>query len=212
MQDDYLAKPVRAKTLEDMLLKWAVEGKRRSRLSETYRIPHIGHSSICTESSPPTPSDPISPPRNSEDEQTSMVSKPPKVRIIEKSKTNLQRLVPEEQAIILRDEKLLAASNPNPGQLSISMPPTPSSMRIKLPTPALTVENMALLNREFEVNPFDLLTFKETANDDESDSDGSTNPGSTPEEDRTPIEPRRELARNPSSHITITPPKGGRYT
>ena len=191
--------------LEDMLLKWAVEGKRRSRLSEAFRIPHIDNSSICTESSPATPSDPISPHRNSEDDQTPAASDHAKSRGIGKSKVNLQFLGSEEQAIISRDSKLLAASNPNPRQLSISLPPTPSSMRIKLPTPALTVENVALLSREFEVNPFDLLTFDNKAKD-ESDSDGSTHQGSTPEENRNPFEHRRELSRNPSSQVTVVPP------
>ena len=115
----------------------------------------------------------------------------------------LQGLVSEEKAIILRDERLLAASNPNPGQLSMSMPPTPSSMRMKLPTPALTVENMALLNREYEVNPFDLLTFKKTA------SDGSMDPGSTPAETPTLQEPRRDLVSSQSSQITVIPPNKG---
>lgn len=196
-----------------MLLKWAVEGKRRSRRRDAIRLPHVGRSSICTKSSPRTPSDPTGSPRNSEDERTPLVPEPPKVAGIEQSRPSLPRLVSEERASILRDEKLLAASNPNPRQLSISMPPTPSSIRIKVPTPALTVENMALLSREFEVNPFDLLTFKERAEDDGSDSDASTNPDSaTPEGDRTPLEPQREFARDPSSQITITLPNRRRDT
>ena len=192
--------------LEDMLLKWAVEGKRRSRLSEAFRIPHVDNSSICTESSPDTPGDPISPPRNSEDDPTPQASDHSKTTGIAKSRVNLQLLGSEEQAIISRDVKLLAASNPNPRQLSISLPPTPSTMRIKLPTPALTVENVALLSREFEVNPFDLLTCDDKAKD-ESDSDGSTHPGSTPEENGTLFEHRRELSRNPSSQVTVVPPR-----
>ncbi len=92
------------------------------------------------------------------------------------------------------------------------MPPTPLSTRIKLATPALTVENMELLNREFEVNPFDLLTFSSHSNGG-SDSDGSTDPCSTPGEDLTPFkaEARRELERNPSSQITVIPFKKKLY-
>lgn len=146
-----------------MLLKWAVEGKRTSRLREVFKTPHIDNDSICAASSSNSISEPLVS-ESSEDDQTPRLSKGPKA--MESGKSKMQRLGSEEQAIILRDEKLLAAINPNPRQLSISMPPTPSSMRIKLPTPALTVENMALLSREFEVNPFDLLTFN-TANDDE---------------------------------------------
>ncbi len=88
------------------------------------------------------------------------------------------------------------------------MPPTPLSTRIKLPTPALTVENMELLNREFEVNPFDLLTFSSRSNGG-SDSGGSTDSCSTPGEDQTPskAEGRRELERNPSSQSTVIPIK-----
>lgn len=208
--DDYLSKPVRGKTLEDMLLKWAVEGKRKSRLSEVFQAPHIDNDSICTASSTATTFDSISPLINNEDDQTPAASNAPQATDIGKRKVTIQRLIFEEQAIILRDEKLLAASNPNPRQLSISMPPTPSAMRIKLPTPALTVENMALLSREFEVDPFDLLNF-DTANDDESDSDRSTNRGSTPEEEVTLFEPRRQLGRNPSSQITVIPRKKRPY-
>ena len=170
-----------------------------------FRIPHIGNSSICTKSSPHTPSDPISPSRKSEIDQTPAAPDPPKVTGLGRSKIILQGLVSEEKAIILRDERLLAASDPNPRQLSMSLPPTPSSMRMKLPTPALTVENMALLNREYEVNPFDLITFRRTASDG-SDSDGSIDPGSTPAETCTPCEPRPELVRNYSSQITVIPP------
>ena len=188
-----------------MLLKWAVEGKRRSRLHEAFRGPHIGRSSICTESSVHTPHEPISPPKNSEHDQITVASEPPKVAGIGKSKIKMHCLVPEEQAIILRDEKLLAVSNPNPGQMSVSIPPTPSSMRIKLPTPALTVENMALLSRELEVNPFDLLTFNKRTGSDGSDSEGPSDPVSTPAEIRTLVEPRRMLARNSSSQTTVIP-------
>ena len=191
--------------LEDMLLKWAVESKRRSRHSGAFRTPYVDHSSICTRSSPATPSDSVNPPRNSEEGQTPADSTRPKAMGMEQSKSNLQRLVSEEQAIILRDEKLLAASDPNPRKLSISLPPTPSSTRIELPTPALTVENMALLSRELEVNPFDLLTFDRTGNED-SDSGGSTNAGSTPAESSIPLNPRTKLARNLSSQVTVIHP------
>ncbi|CAD6574617.1 MAG: hypothetical protein ASARMPRED_006837 [Alectoria sarmentosa] len=209
--DDYLAKPVRGKTLEDMLLKWAVEGKRKSRLREVLRTPHIDNDSICTAaSSIAAISESISPRGTSEDDQTLAALDASKATDIGKNKTTIQRLVSEEQAMILRDERLLAASNPNPRQLSISMPPTPSSMRITLPTPALTVENMARLSREFEVNPFDLLTFN-TANGGDSDSDDSTDRGSTPEEEVILFEPRRELARNSSSETTVIPRKKRPY-
>ena len=210
VQDDYLAKPVRGKLLEDMLLKWALKGKRRSRPREAFPTPHVGSDSICTRSSSGSIGEPLDPPGKSEDDQTPADSKAPRSTNINKSKITIQRLVSEEQAIILRDEKLMAASDPNPRQLSISMPPTPSSMRIRLPTPALTVENMALLSREFEVNPFDLLTF-DRANDDGSDSDGSTNRGSSPEGDVVRYKPRRELVRNASSEITVIPRKKRPY-
>ena len=209
-QDDYLAKPVRGKTLEDMLLKWAMEGKRRSRLRKAFQPPHVDNSSICTESTPNSPTDPVSPPRDIEDDQTPAASNASKAMNKGKSKV-VMNLFSEEQAIILRDEKLLAASNPRPHQLSISMPPTPSSMRIKLPTPALTVENMALLSRSFEVNPFDLLTFSPTSppNENGSDSDGSTDRCGSPqelEEEGQVVfdsQSRRTLPRNPSSQITV---------
>ena len=48
--DDYLAKPVKGKTLENMLLKWAVEGKRTSRVHEPVDT-HDGsdHDPNCTD-------------------------------------------------------------------------------------------------------------------------------------------------------------------
>lgn len=205
MQDDYLAKPVRGKTLEDMLLKWTVEGKRRSRQREAFSAPHIDNDSICTASSSASMGDQLE-----DDDQTPAAWKAPKVTDLGSSKTMMQRVISEEQAIALRDEKLIAASNPNPRKLSISMPPTPISFRIKVPSPALTVANVALLGRELEINPFDLVDFN-VADDDESDSDESTDCGSLPEEKDILFEPRQELGRNSSSEMTVRPPKRRLY-
>lgn len=193
-----------------MLLKWAVEGKRRSRLREAFRTPHIDNDSICTVSSSDSFSEPFDPPESSCNVRTTTVSKGLEATDPGKSKITMQRLVSEEQAIIVRDEKLLAASNPDPRQLSISMPPTPSSYRVKLPTPALTVENTAIFRRGLEINPFDLFNFN-APNDHESDSDGSTNQGSSPEAEDVQIERRRELERNSSSDITVKPRKKRLY-
>ena len=192
-----------------MLLKWAVEGKRRSRLSQL-RTPHIANDSICTASSSRSDSGLSDGIGSDKDDQTPAVSYAPNALKAGKSKILLPALVPEEQAILLRDERLLAASNADSRQMSISMPPTPSSMRIKLTTPALTVQNMGLLAREFEVNPFDLLDLN-TADDDGSDSDMSTNQGSTPEGDAFPLESRPELGRNAGSELTIKNRRTGSY-
>ena len=200
-----------------MLLKWAVQGKRRSRLSQ-HRTPHIANDSICTASSSAsnnrlsertasTQSEPIG---SDKDDQTPAASYAPNAFKAGKSKITLPALVPEEQAILLRDEKLLAASNTDSRQMNISVPPTPSSMRIKLTTPALTFQNMGLLAREFEVNPFDLLNLN-TADRDGSDSDTSTHQGSTPEEDAFRLESRTELGRNASSEMTIKTRRTGSY-
>lgn len=185
-----------------MLLKWAVEGKRKSRLREAFRTPHIDDS-ICTAPSSASISEPLDTTEGIENNQTSVVSEGVRATDPGKNKITMERLVSEEQAIILRDEKLMEASNPNPRQLSISMPPTPSSLRIKLPTPALTFENMALLSREFEVNPFELLNFDMAKDDDESDSSESTERGSASDEDATRFEPRMDLMRNSSSETTV---------
>ena len=217
IQDDYLAKPVRGKTLEDMLLKWAVEGKRKSRLSR-HRTPHIVNDSICTASSSASnsglsehaASTQSEPSESDKDDQTPAASYAPHAFKAGKSKITLPALVPEEQAILLRDDKLLAAGNTDSRQTNISMPPTPSSMRMKLETPALTVQNMGLLAREFEVNPFDLLNLN-AANSDGSDSDMSTNQGSTPEADAFPLVSRTELERNASSEMTIRNHRTGSY-
>ena len=192
-----------------MLMKWAVGGKRRSRLSQL-RTPHIVNDSICTAPSSASTSGPSERTGSDEDDQTPAASYAPNAFKVGKSKITLPSLVPEEQAILLRDERLLAASNADSRQLSSSVPPTPSLMRIKLPTPALTVQNMNLLSREFEVNPFDLLTLN-TADRDGSDSDLSTHGVSTPEEDAFPLESRTELGRNASSEMTIKTRKKGPY-
>ena len=207
IQDDYLAKPVRGKLLEAMLMKWAVEGKRKSRLSQL-RNPHIANDSICTTSSSASTSWQSEGTGSDKDDQTPAVSYAPHALKAGKSKITLPSLVPEERAILLRDERLLAASHAGSRHMSISVPPTPASMRINLPTPALTVQNMDLLSREFEVNPFDLLDFN-AAGSDGSDSDLSTHQGSTPEEDAFQLKPRMELGRKSSSEMTIQSRKTG---
>lgn len=154
-----------------MLLKWAVQGKRIARLQEAIRVPHTDNDCICaTRSSGSSSSgkgDRI--PTVSQD----TVTHPGPTKLV------MQRLVSQDRAIVLRDEKMMEASNPNPGQLTrlltITMPPTPASLRIKLPTTALTFANMALLSRELEVNPFESMTFFTSEhNDDDFDSNKST--------------------------------------
>ena len=195
--------------LEDMLLKWAFEGKRRSRIHEAFRKPHVDDSSVCTESSPHTSSDPTTAARNGEDNQLPAILNQSKATNVGKINMKMS-LVSKERAIILRDENLLAAGNPDPHQLSISVLPTPSPMRIKVPTPALTVGNMALLSQELEVNPFDMLNLN-SAYRDRSNSDGSTDGGSTPGEDHFSLE-RRELALESDGQTTVIADKEGSYS
>ncbi|KAL9102922.1 MAG: hypothetical protein Q9163_001982 [Psora crenata] len=148
--DDYLAKPVKGTTLENMLLKWATEGKRQARLDDLY----TEHDSNCTDQTP-SPIDPIGtpPPQAAGPHKSSDTSSAinPSSRAIagatailgtgSEGDRGMERVEAEEKASYLRDNKLLAASGSN------SKPSRP----LKRPDPPrarLTEENVTRLDRE----------------------------------------------------------------
>lgn len=175
--DDYLAKPVKGKLLEEMLLKWAVEGKRKSRLKKNFKLLHTDlhpdGNSICTDPSSGSACDSVLPrERNMPTRDPSYSSEHPDMPLYAEEGTWLKAA---EQDIIARDEKMMEASNPMPERRGIRLPSNAPSIRSSmpsyapsirpaksnLPTPALTEANMGRFDRESEINPFDLLVSHE---------------------------------------------------
>lgn len=181
--DDYLAKPVKGPLLEEMLLKWAVEGKRKSRLKKTFatlRPLHAEQDSICT--------DPSSELKGSacdsdyEGKRTrnqSISSERPDNDTYSCDGTWLEAA---ERAIILLDEKLIETirSNSTPERRGMNLPsnaPSMRSNRSNLPTPALTEGNLGHFDRNSEMNPFDLLVRHDSGSDDGGEDGGSAEEG-----------------------------------
>jgi CheY-like chemotaxis protein len=179
--DDYLAKPVKGPLLEEMLLKWAVEGKRKSRLKKTFAtLPplHVEQDSICTDPSSELKGSAC----DSDDEgnrtrNQSISSERPDNDTYSWDGTWLEAA---KRAIILRDEKLIEASNPTPERRGMNLPsnaPSTRSKRSNLPTPALTEGNLGRFDRNSEINPFDLLVRHDSGSDDGGEDEGSAEEG-----------------------------------
>lgn len=199
--DDYLAKPVKGKTLENMLLKWAIEGKSQLRLKELVQH-HTDHDSNCTEN-PPSPMDPTASPLISSNKapasSTLASENNSSSRVITDTATlpgiesegdrGMQRVEAEEKATALRDDKLIAASESSPyqhHQLHMASPPNGPIKRPAPPTAKLTEENVTRLDREHEGDSIPRRTFSPpTLPHDESgdsltvNSRDSSYPGST---------------------------------
>ena len=158
--NDYLSKPVKGPILEDMLLKWALEGKRQNWLLDFADTHTSDHGSVCdhpSSCSVSEPSDSFSSP-NPKEEATPFSIQTPQASTNIAGQRGLQRDSSSEQASYLRNDKLLAASEPNPWKLLISLPSPKPYTRPGPGTSPLTEENMARLdreNRELEVNPFE---------------------------------------------------------
>lgn len=139
--DDYLAKPVKGKILESMLVKWAIHGKKQraaegsasqlpwqnkepgtngdyfANQSNALR-PSISHSGdsmndITMALSPSSTGNTPASSRNASDEHLNSPSDLVPTRSGDARETRLRRAEAEERAIALRDDKLLdAAENP----------------------------------------------------------------------------------------------------
>ena len=150
--DDYLAKPVRGKTLENMLLKWAIEGQRKARLQETFPTRYTDHESSCTE--PGTPDvGPISKRNPAFSEHSKKAHTLPGAstfsNTLTEGESEMRRVEAEEKAALLRDDKLLAASEAHlSGSSPVGGPTSDLSARPGLPNAALTEENVGILDRE----------------------------------------------------------------
>lgn len=151
--DDYLAKPVIGKTLEKMLVKWAL-ARRDPQLREALSTGSAGHDSNCTDAehvssevSMPRESTPA--PGNSQTAR-SIADSNAMPGIESEGDRGMQRVEAEEIATSSRDFKLLVASEADLlSHLSTSPAQTPS-VRLDPPTAKLTEENMGILDREHD--------------------------------------------------------------
>ncbi|KAI9840559.1 MAG: hypothetical protein M1837_001539 [Sclerophora amabilis] len=127
--DDYLSKPVKAVTLERMLVKWVLEGRRKKEKKNSPKIqgshpagsshqpsgrPETNETSNTRKSVPPNTED--FPKQKGRDKLLSALT-----GIESEGDRGLRRVEAEEKATSLRDGKLLAASDPR-----FSKPSTPS--------------------------------------------------------------------------------------
>lgn len=153
--NDYLAKPVKSKTLEIMLLKWA--GRRKAMLDEPLNLGPTDLETACTdpEASPPKSNTSQRSVQSSEDRECAgVMSIPDSPRWIGcEGDRDLQRCEAEEKATLLRDDKLLAASSAHSYKGTHLSPTRKSAMQPGSPTPALTEENISILDREHDESP-----------------------------------------------------------
>ncbi|KAL9606052.1 MAG: hypothetical protein Q9179_000785 [Wetmoreana sp. 5 TL-2023] len=157
--DDYLAKPVKGKTLEGMLLKWAAEGKRKARHRLLY--PSIdqkihehddncsGHASEPSSSSLTAAATLVRSDYNTAAAvRTGLESSSALSRIESEGEQSLQRAEAEDKARWLRDDKLIAAGSAHPKDLSnADLHQAHTSASRAPPAAALTEENISQLDR-----------------------------------------------------------------
>lgn len=205
--DDYLAKPVKGKTLEAMLVKWALEGQRKDRLNESFYAKHIDHDSICTE-----PEALGSHATKTTTMSKRVMTKPENLHWPEASADgDMLCAEAEEKATTLRDDKLLAASGSH-----LHASSTPSSdprTRSVPPTGPLTEENVGRLDRENDESPTQTKTSVTGSEWSglQIEGEASSPPGSTVGSLKQSLLPetraaRKRLLRNDSdrSQATIT--------
>lgn len=151
--NDYLAKPVKAKTLEAMLQKWAI--RRREMLGESLDLSPTDLENTCTDPEASThefnPSPGCTPSENNNRSRAQSISDLPWAD--SEGNRDMQRCEAEEKAISLRDDKLLAASLGYSHTRKHVSPSRMTSMRPDSPTKALTEENMGILDREHDGLP-----------------------------------------------------------
>ena len=221
--NDYLAKPVKGPILEDMLLKWALEGMRHKGFLEFAEWQSTDHASICDHPSSCSVSDAsVSDPTSDPSEHSTLVSvKTPLASANIASRRGLQRDTSSEKAHYLWNDKLLAASVPNPSKFHISMPSPKPYMRPGPGSTPLTLLNMARLDREIrehEFNPFECnFTLASETNDLDSLAAASQAPSpqamgesaygspATPAKTESlPLTLGAQLVRNESSSSQVT--------
>ena len=155
--DDYLAKPVKAKTLEKMLVKWALEIKRNTNRAHFGKARSSTHGSACPENddrspcsgSPETPIEALQA-KESAGRAREFADRSRLPGIESESDRGMRRAEAEEKAISLRDEKLFITASESryahhrtsPQSTFQGAPPRPL-----LPAAALTEENIEKFER-----------------------------------------------------------------
>jgi len=114
--DDYLAKPVKRKTLESMLVKWALKGKRHHKNNVSYHSTHTDHDSNCTESdpslSPKHTARILSGPSSEDNLRNRAIAEGSRLPGIEtEDEMGLRSVEAEEKATALRNDKLMNTAN-----------------------------------------------------------------------------------------------------
>jgi CheY-like chemotaxis protein len=219
--DDYLAKPVKGKTLERMLVKWALKRKRHHQKNVSYHSQHTDHDSNCTE---PDPS--MSPKHTSslragpwwqDNLRNRAIAEGSRVPGVEtEDEMGLMTVEAEEKATALRNDKLMNTASEehmlrfhrtSPGLENPSPGPGPGTAR-------LTEENLAQNSgstSRSRSNMADGTSSSSLAVEGKAPSAAST-VGSLKEvgKDKKEMERRRrreEMRQNNSglSQVTITP-------
>ncbi len=150
--DDYLAKPVKGKTLEDMLIKWAIKIKRKGGLNENRAPWETSHDSNCSApkiiSASTHAADPVDSTtetsESSGDSDCAIIDASGLAELESEGDREMQRVEAEEKATSLRDDKLLAASNSHIDHSTLAMN---THSRPGPPIAALTEENMDRFDR-----------------------------------------------------------------
>jgi CheY-like chemotaxis protein len=147
--DDYLAKPVKGKTLEKMLIKWALRGKRHGFYNTSYHSIHTEHDSNCTESEAASPPKAVYhlrfDPSSEDNLRNRAIAEGSRLPSEEtEDELGLRSVAAEEKATALRNDKLLNTANEE-HMLRYHVPsvPRPGDRAPSLPTAALTAENLA---------------------------------------------------------------------
>lgn len=150
--DDYLAKPVKGKTLENMLIKWALKIKQKGLLNENRAPWETSHDSNCSApkivSASPRAADSVDSTtetsESSVDSDRAIADESALPELESEADRDMQRVETEEKATSLRNDKLLAASNSHidHNTLAMNMHSRPGP-----PIAALTEENMDRFDR-----------------------------------------------------------------
>lgn len=221
--NDYLAKPVKAKTLEAMLVKWV--RRRKAMVDESLNLGPADLESGYPgpEASPGklTPSQHSVRASSEDGERGGVMSIPDNSPWMGcEGDRDMQRCEAEEKATSLRDDKLLAASSGHSYSRGYLSPSRRRSMRPGSPTPALTEENIGLLDRAHDESPSAKSRFPRMAHSSmRVESRDSSPPSSTVGSLHGPTNAgkswrsatRGRLNRNDSdrSQVTVTDSRGG---
>lgn len=207
--DDYLAKPVKGKILEKMLVKWALESKRKNRLDGQADSIASDQDQHFTEPSSTTDPAPESIPSSENGGQAKHNAAPSGLPGTEsEGDRSLRRVEAEEKAVSLRDTKLLEASGIN----SQSPPTSINSLPVRSdqPTGALTEENVGKLVDEQDGGPLYPATHRGTpSNQSLTGGDGTNSPTSTRghlrSSSRSSLGPTLDRNDSDRSQRTVTP-------